>query len=71
MKKEEKEIEACSECLSLDLDFTPGGASAWLTDVGMGPVGGHPVCKICKKMVLPIVFKSREEYEKAKKELGR
>ncbi len=71
MKKEEKEIEACSECLSLDLDFTPGGASAWLTDTGFGPVGGHPICKNCQKFVLPIIFASKEDYEKAKKGLGK
>lgn len=71
MKKGEKEITACPFCLSSELDFTPGDGYAGMTYFGIGPVGGVPVCKVCKKLVYPIVFKNTKEYEKAKKELGK
>lgn len=67
MKKEEKEIEACPFCLTDDIDyFNKTSNFLWIKQF---PI--FPKCKKCQKNIQPIIFHSREEYEKAKKELGK
>ncbi|GEM_PF-2005829 len=60
-------VEACPFCLSTKVDYTPGGAGAAFTIYGItGYQSGRAVCRDCGRMVLPIEFKSLEDYKKAR-----
>ncbi|MFH1306614.1 MAG: hypothetical protein ABIH83_03085 [Candidatus Micrarchaeota archaeon] len=67
----ETEIYACMFCLSRELDFIPKGDRSWSVGYGMGVLSGHAKCRKCGRYLLPITFKSEEDYKKAKEALGK
>jgi len=54
-------IKACLKCGSQNLDATPGGPYAAITNYGIF-LSGYEVCKDCGHIGAPILFDSEEDY---------
>jgi hypothetical protein len=55
-------IKACLKCGSRNLDPTPGGAYAALTNYGIF-LSGYEVCMDCGHIGAPVKFEREEDYQ--------